>query len=145
MKWLLCHSLSISSNWAHPCWGVLWQIFCRFLLLLEVFWLTSTSCPCKNFLDSFDQIFVVFRVILCHLMQSVICKSRRAFRPKNVSCIPVDFYPLLYIFSQEKLQVSAIIVRDIASMSTESAFWCSLKQKLISARLCNRSIPVKSL
>ena len=50
-------------------------------------------------LDSFDKTFLVFR----HLMQSVIRASRQALGPKNAPCILVDFYPLLWVFSPEKL------------------------------------------
>ena len=83
-------------------------------------------------------------------MQSVICTSTRALSPKNVSCILVDFYSLLFVFSPQycKHRLSSIETafwKNIASMSTESAIWCSPKQKLIPIRLCNSSGPDRTL
>ena len=100
--WLLRHLLSISLTWIQFCWGCLW-VFGKFQPFLAVSdWLQGVL-QAEILLDSFDECFVVFCVILRHLMQSVLCTSRRTHHPKNVSCILVDFYPLLWIFSPEKL------------------------------------------
>ena len=49
-----------------------------------------------------DNIFVVDCIIFRHFVQGVICTIRRAFRPKNISCVLIDFYSPLWLFSPEK-------------------------------------------
>ena len=52
MTRLLCQSVSISSNWIHLCCEC-FELFSRFWLFLEVFWLSSESWPFRNFLGPF--------------------------------------------------------------------------------------------
>ena len=91
----------VSSTWTHLRWERLW-LSGRIRLLLEGFWLTLGNRPWKKFrwtvLTRFSSDCVIFR----HLVRSVICTSRRAFRPKSVSCVLVYFHPLLWMLSPEK-------------------------------------------
>ena len=101
VTWHHRHLLSISSNWIHLWWGCLW-LSGRFLLLLEGFWLTWGSRSCRSSAELF---WWDFRRWLHYL-------SPLGAKHKNMSCILVDFYPLLWIFSPEKLQASAVITWD---------------------------------
>ena len=98
--------------------------------------------------DSFDKMFLFFPVIFRHLIQRVICTSRRTLRPKT--CCVYSYTSLLCSGSSRqwnrKHQLSSLGTatwRNIGFMLAESAIRCSRKQKIIPIRLCIRSVQIK--
>ena len=118
--------LSVSTNWIHLWWGCLW-LSGRFLLLLEGFCVTWGSRSCRNSAELF---WWDFRRWLHYLLP---LNAKR----KNISCKLVEFYPLLWIFSPEKSQASAVIVWD--SNLNNHCFYVGWKCYLVFSEAKNNS------
>ena len=111
VSWFHRHSLSISLIWIHLCRGCLWLSVRFWLLIQGSDWLEEVV-PEELLLNRSDESFVVDCIIFRYLVHSNICTSRRAFRPKNVSYVLVNFYHLLCVFSPEELETSAVVAWD---------------------------------
>ena len=98
VTWLHCHLLSIQSIWIHLWWGCLW-LSGRFRLLLEGFWLTVGSHPCRSFAEPFWRDFRRWLLYLSPLGARRKLPKSANFCPKNVACILIDFNSPLWIFS----------------------------------------------
>ena len=151
VTWLHRHSLSISSKWMHLCWGGFGP-FGRIRLLLVVIWLTWGTRPSRSFAGQFWQEFRRLSRYLslldanrnlhdsarsCSLLKRVVCTRRLLFSPSGSSLQRNRKYLL------PPLGTATWI--NIASMSVESAIWCSRNRKIIPIRHCNRSGQDKSL
>ena len=97
------HLLSISSFWIHFSEDV-W-LFSRFKLLPEGFWLTYGHRSCRIFSKTYWRHFARWLHFLCHLVQTIIGISRRAFCSNNVSCVHVNLYFALGILIREIIDI----------------------------------------
>ena len=90
----------ISSVWIQFCWFL--DFFRKFQLLLDGSVWLKEFVHVEVSLKRLDEAFFFDCIILRHLVQRVICTSRRAFQRKNVSSVLEDFCLLPWIFSPEK-------------------------------------------
>ena len=147
--WLHRYLLSISSIWIHLWWGCRW-LSGRFWLLFEGFWLTWRNRLCRTSAEPFWRVFRRWLHYPSPLGAKLNLHMSASFSPPQ-TCRLYSKTSILWSGSsrQRKLkhQLSLLwtgVWRNIASMSAESAIWCSRKRKIIPIRLCSRSGPDQS-
>ena len=133
VTWLVCQSLSISSNWSHLYWQSLW-LSGRFRLLLECSDWLEKGVLVEFLLDIFDKICVIFPVIFATWCKAYFAQVGELFAQK--SCRVYSWTSILCFWSsgqrKRKHGLSSLWTatwRNIASISAESTIWSSWKQK----------------